>query len=495
MIDELILREKERSISKLNEYESKVQEVEKLKEMKNALESKLKERRFGNSYIGGPFREEKFNAFQKRFSKKYKDYLKRKEQYDKKQKDIEQKNKETENLKNELKDIEQKIDNLSSEIAKINVQEIKQKISSLQDKNFAIEVLVKEDESLSQNIEFMQEAVNLDSKFIRYDRTDNPELYIKVLEIAKEKYSAYTADQNSKIKMEQEHDENIDRVIAEIKNPKIEDSSKYKIPIKYIFEGIREDLEVTIASFSRCDGVFPKEFGEELQKMYEDEENIFAVHGINRGFDAEAASSDTQYFEGKKVAEEKVESIFQKGLKATNHMHELMGHNINPRMSATTYSKGQSGFCFLKALDYKYAGSYGYILIQVPKKGMGKDAEIAIWGSKTNTEERAEQVFLLPQYIKGFVENNKRIKYEDYHIRKNDCKTIEEYPYYLMDGSYSGRGPAFKSQDINKEVTSKDIAEADKEQVLTTIEVENVEGFIKKLPDRDKEKAKNNELV
>lgn len=500
MIDELILKEKESSINKLKAYESNVHELKKLEEMKNNLASKLKElsNGFGNNSIGVIpfFREEKFNAFQKRFSRKYKDYLKRKEQYEQRkeqrQQELEEKNKEIENLKKQIKDIELKIDELSNEIEGVNIDDINEKITRLQDKETAIEVLVQEDESLCHNIEFMKEAITIDSEFIRYDRTDNPELYIKVLEIAREEYTYTNTDsEKQKEEMKQKHSEVIDAIIEEIKNPKTVDDGKYKIPIKYIFEGIREDLETAIDKFSRFDGTFPKEFGEELQRMYEDEENIFAVHSISRNYDATTEGlNDMELFEAKKTAEDTVESIFQKGLRATNSMGELSSPNANPEMAATTYAKGQKGFCFLKALDYKYAGGYGYILIQVPKKGIGKDAEIAIWGSKTNEKERAEKVFLLPQYIKGFVENNRQVKNEDYCIRKNDCKDIEEYPYYLMDGSYRGKGPALKTQRIKKEVTPKDIAETDKSMEIASSETFEAEQMLENLI--AKEKVNNN---
>lgn len=499
MIDELILKENEKSINKLYEYKSNVQELEKLELLKKTLVSKLEENsiRYVNTMcMTIPFfKEEKFNAFQKRFSGKYREYLKRKEQYEQrkeqKQKELEEKKKEIDNLEEEINNIELKIDKLSSEIEKINIDEINKKITSLQDKKTAIEVLAQEDENLSQNIEFMKEAIAIDRDFIKYDRTDNPELYIKVLEIVKEEYTYRNSNnENQKKEMKQKHSKMIDEIIAEIKNPKDVDDSKYKIPIKYIFEEIREDLEMAIHKFIILDGTFPKQFGEELQRMYEDEENIFAVHSISRNYNAcTNGSNNMELFETKKRAESIVESIFQKGLQATNAMGELSSPNSNPKMAATTYAKGQKGFCFLKALDYTYAGGYGYILIQVPKKGIGKDAEIAIWGSKTDEEERAEKVFLLPQYIKGFVENNERVKKEDYHIRKNDCKVIEEYPYYLMDESYSVSGPALEAQIIKKELTPKDIAEVDKSMEIASSETYETEQMLENLIVKDDAKG------
>lgn len=93
-------------------------------------------------------------------------------------------------------------------------------------------------------------------------------------------------------------------------------------------------------------------------------------------------------------------------------------------------------------------GSYGYIIMQIPKEGLGKDATRAIWGMKTDDVDRREKVFLLPKYIKGFVINNRYIEQIDRNFRPNDAEDREDYSYFLMDSSYISFMDAMETETI-----------------------------------------------
>ena len=388
-----------------------------------------------NIVIPEMFQRKKFNFFQKIFSKKYKIYLTAKEENIKLR---EQGFKMDEQLRDKISNIQKSITEKKIQISGYDKSIITEKIITLSTINNIPHYMVNEYPDLAYNLEFMKEAIMISIDNIKFDKTNNQELYVKFIDICMEnKVNINEQDFNSMLKKLQQ----------EIIAPKQVEIEKYKIPSNYIYEFIRnsfysqsplENIYNKTELYFKLDGKLPDTYGKTLQSMWEDEKFIFAVHGVNRNYEA----SDEHNMFPMKI----VESIFANGLKATNSTHELSYKKANPQLYATACCQTEKDFSFLDSLDYGYASSFGFIIMQIPKSGLGKDATTAIWGLTEETDYRIGKSFLLPEYIKGFVENNKFIDFADYKFIKNNL-VKREYPYLLMDFSYSGCGEAFINEN------------------------------------------------
>ena len=456
MIDELIEEERNKALLRIQQKEQLIQKKEQLEAEINLLEKKLLELQpgFGSFNIKYPIHvaPKKFNFFQKVFSrKKYKNYLAEIYKYDSEYKIAEEKEqsriKELNKIQDTVMQLKKELFNINTQIKNLEKSNDENVIQVLEDKEQAIIFLLQKYPNLQYDLNFMKEAVEYNLKFISYDRTDDPSLYIYVIDETKKSDDRYVGyDENYRQQRQAEFEEKAERLKNEILNPSQVPDDKYKIPHKYIYEAIREEYTSHLSSafkYLEYDGKFPKIYGEELERLWEDSNNIFAIHATSRNYDTTVQGHDD-------TPRASVESIFRNGLKATNSMGELSYENASPQLTATTYVKGE-GLYFLNALNYSYARGYGNIIIQIPKDGIGKKATTAIWGLKDNSTDRRGKAFLLPKYIYGFIENNKFINFEDYQIEKNPHINEENYPFFSMDYSYITSMPAMESEEISKE--------------------------------------------
>lgn len=354
MIDELIEKEKNTLIQKMQQYRELNSNLVLLKEKLKQLEeerTEIENEIIMNSEPYEPVHKE-YNLFQRLFSREYKVYVRKHEEY-KEQSEIFQRKKETmqnqlKSLKNEISQIQDEISTDSHTLSNLNIEEIEEHLTLLGDKETAIELLLKKHPEHSKNLEFMREAINVKVDFIQYDNTNNPELYIEVIEKTKQKYidKKGTIDGNA---------EYYERFKNEIIVPENVEEGTYKVPTQYIYEAVRSSfisgnctLLEYICKYFEVNGKVSKEFGEQMQAMWEDEDTYFAVHGIIRNF--EASDGRTKDIDD---AEKTVNSIFRQGLKATNSMSELRDKNRTPKIEATAFVQGKLNF--ISALGYNYA--------------------------------------------------------------------------------------------------------------------------------------------
>ena len=388
MIKELVINEEKNILKKLNEYEMAKKECERLKEREEQLNEIIKETNPLNIHYPTPVVEQKFNIFQRMFSRKYKEYIKKIEEYEDKVKvvreEIEKNNQENIEAKEELEKVKLKITKYENIMSQINIEELNQRFIDLKDERKAIRVLLELHPNLSENVEFMKEAVEIDINNIQYDRTNDLNLYLNLLEHLKK-------DSKLKGKFEKSGrslEDYIGEIQKELIDPKKVEQGKYKIPIKYLYEAIRMDIPEleteqsllfgNVNKYNNEDGKHPKEIGEKIQQLYEDEGNYLLVHRIF-------------YTSGGALAK----VICSEGLKCC--MHDEWSIN---NLKRTTWGTYQKGTCFS---DFLRDSGEDKILISIPKKTL--DENECIWGSdsKKITTRNGAAGYVLPQYIVGFV--------------------------------------------------------------------------------------------
>lgn len=312
---------------------------------------------------------------------------------------IDEKKKEVENNEERRKDIESEIYNL------------KEYISKLDDKDYIIKEIIKNNPELLKNSKFIEELLKINPFYIIYDKSNDPNLYLnlfnKLFEInEKSNYIAEIKENRKKILIS---------LIEELQTPKEVQDEKYKIPHKFIFDGIRkrlfrdyinsrdteniendtkyEDiLDVAISvmiSYINKDGIYMKEFGETIEKMFEDE----------------------KYYYGRADAfPETLNAILQNGYELN---YGVIDGNfyINNELDI---------FHFLGAT--KPGGGYRpgrdiQIIAMIPKNPTNEEQ---IFGT-----DNTGQMYLLPKYIAGYIEpkeNQENATFTKNPILKNERK-------------------------------------------------------------------------
>ena len=217
--------------------------------------------------------------FMKTFSKQYKQELKT-----------------SANNTKKLKELNEKMANLRLEKRKLDLDEqtlnperAKGQLKKMENTDIAIHMLVNEKPDLTKNPEFMKDLVNRNMQYIEYDDSNAPELYmqyiekmIQKLEEAKERTNANEFAINMPINTAK-------KILEELNSPKEVEQGKYKIPKRFLFEGLRKsskrDLEllekgemIDILSvgrdYLREDGCYKLEYGKKLEELYEDKEKF-----------------------------------------------------------------------------------------------------------------------------------------------------------------------------------------------------------------------------
>ncbi len=303
----------------------------------------------------------------------------------------------------------------------------------IKDSNEAIEILITKGikfkfesyqqafelapEFFGRNPEFMKKAIREDIKFIGYDKTDDEELYrevinlrIKELEVKKEKGDFSEPFEDISVPKELKE---LYYLKQEIENPKQVEKGKYKIPHKFMFEELRNNISRNELKYwySQVDGVYDKEFGEELQALYENPDIIVGVHGLD----------ENEYIENK---------IFTQGLK--NSMQ-----NADVTLDRTVAFGKDLAFTSLLnyRIPYNSNETESAIILTLPKKALDKENPVPIWGSHN---PQGSDNYVLPQCVYGLYhaksDGNNRKVIKNPHVKQ------EEYEYLRYDKKSSKHG-------------------------------------------------------
>lgn len=273
----------------------------------------------------------------------------------------------------------------------------------------------------------MTKMLDCDLTNIIYDVSDDPKVYNhyvdKVLNVIKNSFPyEIMGDRLQYFLME--------NIKKEIEHPKNVPQGKYKIPHKYLFEGLRmganlfkekndidylnsgsEGLGIgtcnNITSYLDCDGKYDVEFGEMMAKMYEDKDNYFLQHKYNAK--RETGKEKECYVYGKKSSS-----------------HDRSDVNKLDCTTTGTYNKTMS---FMGLLDQN---GESRILMSIPKKAFDRNSDIPIWGAdklKENGEIDGDG-YILPEYVIGSL--NADMVFEKNPIPKEERK---QYKYKFKDNS------------------------------------------------------------
>uniref|UniRef100_UPI003FEEDA50 hypothetical protein n=1 Tax=Candidatus Merdicola sp. TaxID=3085652 RepID=UPI003FEEDA50 len=349
--------------------------------------------------------------FMKTFSKKYKQELKASASNSK-----------------ELTKLNEKMTNLRSEKRKLDLDEqtlnperAKGQLEKMENTDVAIHMLVNEKTELTKNPEFMKDLINRNMQYIEYDNSNEPELYmqyiekmIQKLEEAKERNNANEFTINITINTAK-------KILEELNSPKEVEEGKYKIPRRFLFEGLRKsgkkDLEllekgemIDILSvgrdYLREDGCYKQEYGKKLEELYEDKDRFLVIHYINASY----------HFRAKDETMAIRDNIYKEGLHSSIQGMDCI--NTLDRTAHGTFEEDKS-FMELMSPDHK-------MIIMLPKKALNKNSEEPIWGSDFPEADIQHPGYIFPEYIYGYinpdteeieenpisVENRKKYKYQ-----------------------------------------------------------------------------------
>lgn len=349
--------------------------------------------------------------FMKTFSKKYKQELKASASNSK-----------------ELTKLNEKMTNLRSEKRKLDLDEqtlnperAKDQLEKMENTDVAIHMLVNEKTELTKNPEFMKDLINRNMQYIEYDNSNEPELYmqyiekmIQKLEEAKERNNTNEFTINITINTAK-------KILEELNSPKEVEEGKYKIPRRFLFEGLRKsskkDLEllekgemIDILSvgrdYLREDGCYKQEYGKKLEELYEDKDRFLVIHYINASY----------HFRAKDETMAIRDNIYKEGLHSSIQGMDCI--NTLDRTAHGTFEEDKS-FMELMSPDHK-------MIIMLPKKALNKNSEEPIWGSDFPEADIQHPGYIFPEYIYGYinpdteeieenpisVENRKKYKYQ-----------------------------------------------------------------------------------
>lgn len=349
--------------------------------------------------------------FMKTFSKKYKQELKASASNSK-----------------ELTKLNEKMTNLRSEKRKLDLDEqtlnperAKGQLEKMENTDVAIHMLVNAKPELTKNPEFMKDLINRNMQYIEYDNSNEPELYIlyiekmiQKLEEAKERNNTNEFTINITINTAK-------KILEELNSPKEVEEGKYKIPRRFLFEGLRKsskkDLEllekgemIDILSvgrdYLREDGCYKQEYGKKLEELYEDKDRFLVIHYINASY----------HFRAKDETMAIRDNIYKEGLHSSIQGMDCI--NTLDRTAHGTFEEDKS-FMELMSPDHK-------MIIMLPKKALNKNSEEPIWGSDFPEADIQHPGYIFPEYIYGYinpdteeieenpisVENRKKYKYQ-----------------------------------------------------------------------------------
>lgn len=412
------IEEYELLVAKYNELQKKISSKEKeIADINQALSDKVKEIL---SLTNTNKRNNFLDFIRKHFSKKYKEVM-RKETEKIKIKDTSiLLNKEMSELRNERDNVERKIKSYS-------IEELRSALAEQNDRGKAIHMLLSAQPQLRKDINFMKELMEVSVNFIIYDKTDDPELYLMLIDkvLDKDILASYSPS------AEEFYRGDITRLEAEIRTPKSVESTKYKVPHKYLFDSIRryglanegfagkpgiEIITEVFRAYERLDGVVDKEYGESIQTMYEDQECYLLQHIMDLG-------ADRSHEHAKKVRE----LICKNGLRCGEHQPSQAS-----TLKTTTLGNYQVEGTFLKMLEPK-----DKVFMMIPKGAIEKDHEIPVWGADTqiidqDAFEAGKRNYVLPEYVMGYVD----IESQQFINNKVPKSERKKYPYKFYEGEH-----------------------------------------------------------
>lgn len=359
--------------------------------------------------------------FMKTFSKKYKQELKASASNSK-----------------ELTKLNEKMTNLRSEKRKLDLDEqtlnperAKGQLEKMENTDVAIHMLVNEKTELTKNPEFMKDLINRNMQYIEYDNSNESELYmqyiekmIQKLEEAKERNNANEFTINITINTAK-------KILEELNSPKEVEEGKYKIPRRFLFEGLRKsgkkDLEllekgemIDILSvgrdYLREDGCYKQEYGKKLEELYEDKDRFLVIHYINASY----------HFRAKDETMAIRDNIYKEGLHSSIQGMDCI--NTLDRTAHGTFEEDKS-FMELMSPDHK-------MIIMLPKKALNKNSEEPIWGSDFPEADIQHPGYIFPEYIYGYI--------------NPDTEEIEENPISVENRK------KYKYQFLNRQTTCVD---------------------------------------
>lgn len=356
--------------------------------------------------------------FMKTFSKKYKQELKASASNSK-----------------ELTKLNEKMTNLRSEKRKLDLDEqtlnperAKGQLEKMENTDVAIHMLVNAKPELTKNPEFMKDLINRNMQYIEYDNSNEPELYmqyiekmIQKLEEAKERNNANEFTINITINTAK-------KILEELNSPKEVEEGKYKIPRRFLFEGLRKsskkDLEllekgemIDILSvgrdYLREDGCYKQEYGKKLEELYKDRDRFLVIHYINASY----------HFRAKDETMAIRDNIYKEGLHSSIQGMDCI--NTLDRTAHGTFEEDKS-FMELMSPDHK-------MIIMLPKKALNKNSEEPIWGSDFPEADIQHPGYIFPEYIYGYINPDT----EEIEENPISVENRKKYKYQFLNGQTS----------------------------------------------------------
>lgn len=356
--------------------------------------------------------------FMKTFSKQYKQEIKA----------------STNNSKR-LKELNEKMTNLRAEKRKLDLEEqtlnperAKAQLEKMSNTDVAIHMLTSEKPELTKNAEFMKDLLKRDLRYIEYDKSNDTQVYteyinglIKKLEEEKSKPNANTFVIDMPINTAK-------KLLDELNNPKQVEEGKYKIPKKFLFEAIRKSSKKDFAmlakkemidilavgrDYLREDGSYKQEYGQHLEKLYEDQDRFFIVHYINASY----------HFRNKEDTLKIRDGIYREGLHSS-----IQGMDCINALHRTSHGTFESDKSFMELMHPEHK-----IIIMLPKKALNKNSEEPIWGSDFPEADIEHPGYIFPEYVYGYI--------------NPDTEEIEENPIPVVDRK------KYKYKFLNEQLT------------------------------------------
>lgn len=328
----------------------------------------------------------------KTFSRKYKDTV---------QKEADNKRQINELRKKEAKLSKEKEEiNLKSPVDdKKSIEEEKQKLESLENRETAIKIAISKNAELTKNPDFMKDLLKEDLSYIKYDKSNNPTVYQEYLQIISEKLEEKCKKPAENTWVTNVVLDRVKTICDEIKTPKEVENGKYKIPHRFLFESLRKfsdydlddietdpkiDMFVEGSTYIQYDGTFSEDYGKKFEELYENSDKYMLVHKVNASF----------IFEPREDALEKIENIFKYGLHSSTQDEGCVNSLLR-----TTLGNYQNGVTFMNMLEPDYK-----IVIMIPKEAFKEEFDIPIWGSDRPVADEEYPGYILPEYIYGFID-------------------------------------------------------------------------------------------
>lgn len=353
--------------------------------------------------------------FMKTFSKQYKQELKT-----------------SANNTKKLKELNEKMANLRLEKRKLDLDEqtlnperAKGQLEKMENTDIAIHMLVNEKPDLTKNPEFMKDLVNRNMQYIEYDDSNAPELYmqyiekmIQKLEEAKERTNANEFAINMPINTAK-------KILEELNSPKEVEQGKYKIPKRFLFEGLRKsskrdlgllekgemiDILSVGRDYLREDGCYKLEYGKKLEELYEDKDKFLVMHYINASY----------HFRGKDETIEIKNNIYKEGLHSS-----IQGMDCINALDRTAHGNFEDDKSFMELIAPEHK-----IIIMLPRKLLAKNAEEPIWNSDFPEADIQHPGYISPEYVYGYI-NPDTEEIEENTIPVSDRK---KYKYQFLNG-------------------------------------------------------------